>query len=216
MFTGIIKDIGKVVSMRPQGAGYRMAVETGSAAFKDLIIDESVSISGACQTVVAVKGHIFEVDTVEETLKKSTLGTYTAGTPVNLERALRPLDRMGGHIVQGHVDCTGTVVSIDKKSASWIYRVAFDTAFEPFIVAAGSIAVDGISLTVADVSGTMFSLSIIPFTFRNTTFYEREAGDKVNLEFDVLAKYIQKQLRQSHTAAAKPEMTEAWLRGLGY
>lgn len=225
MFTGIVKDIGRVARIDKRGRALRLAVEAGSADFADLQIDESVNISGACQTVVSIHDRIFEVDTVEETIKKTTLGNYRIGTRVNLERALRPVDRMGGHVVQGHIDGTGEIVSLEKNPASWIYRIAFPAEFEPLIVPIGSVAVDGVSLTVAEVTGAAFRVAIIPYTFRNTTLYERKAGDKVNLEFDILGKYIQKQLAggnaynplgNSSAAETKPEMSEAWLRKLGY
>ncbi|NTW49697.1 MAG: riboflavin synthase [Chlorobiales bacterium] len=221
MFTGIVKDIGAIVSVKKQGDGLRLGVQTGSPDFHDLSIDESVAISGACQTVVAIKGTVFEVDTVEETLKKTTLGSYRVGTRVNLERAMRPSDRLGGHIVQGHVDTVGKILSIEKQTASWIYRISFDSRFEPLIVPVGSVAVDGVSLTVAEVSGSTFTLAIIPYTFAHTTLYERKPGEPVNIEFDILGKYIAKQLQyfkgQGQTAEKEESrMTEVWLRGLGY
>lgn len=221
MFTGIVKDIGTIVSVKKQGDGLRLGVQTTSPDFHDLSIDESVAVSGACQTVVAIKGTVFEVDTVEETLKKTTLGSYRVGTRVNLERAMRPSDRLGGHIVQGHVDTVGKIVSIEKRSASWIYQISFDPKFAPYIVPVGSVAVDGISLTVAEVTDTVFTLSIIPYTFEHTTLYERKPGEAVNVEFDILGKYIARQLqflKGSDQTPAKPEtrITEAWLKGLGY
>jgi len=221
MFTGIVKDVGKIVSIVKRGEGLRFGVETHSADFADLAIDESVAINGTCQTVVAITGHTFEVDTVEETLKKTTLRGYKVGTRVNLERALRPTDRMGGHIVQGHVDCVGTILSIEKQSASWKYNIRYDSKFDALIIPIGSIAVDGISLTVADVSLSVFTLAIIPYTFAHTTLAERMPGDCVNLEFDILGKYVARQLRLTpntlpHTTLDASGLTESRLKELGY
>ncbi|ACF14529.1 riboflavin synthase, alpha subunit [Chloroherpeton thalassium ATCC 35110] len=221
MFTGIVKDVGKIISVVKRGDGLRFSVKINSPDFADLAIDESVAINGACQTVVAVTGQAFEVDTVEETLKKTTLGSYKIGRRVNLERAIRPIDRMGGHIVQGHVDCVGQILSIEKQSASWKYKIRYESKFNPFIVPIGSIAVDGISLTVAEVSASVFTLAIIPYTFAHTTLAERLPGDAVNLEFDILGKYIAHQLQLNRGSAlpyTTPEsiLTESRLKELGY
>jgi len=214
MFTGIVKEVGQVASLKRQGDGLRIGVATKTDYFADLAIDESVNINGACQTVVKRTGNIFEVDTVEETLKKTTLGSLATGERVNLERALRPIDRMGGHIVQGHVDGVGKIESIEKLSTSWVFKISFDTAFEKLIVPIGSIAVDGISLTVAAVERTVFTVAVIPYSFAFTTLGEAAAGNAVNLEFDIVGKYIAKML--SHSNAEPSKITEDWLRGLGY
>lgn len=218
MFTGIVKDIGVVKSVTPRGNGLRLRIESHSEDMRDLAVDESVALSGACQTVVAVQGNTFEVDTVEETLKKTTLGSWHVGTKVNLERALRASDRMGGHYVQGHVDCVGEILELRELSASWLCKIMFDPQFEPYIVPIGSIAVDGISLTVADLQRNVFSVAIIPYTYEHTTLKERKAGDKVNLEFDILGKYLAKQVQaflQNANLSREP-LSEARLKELGY
>jgi riboflavin synthase len=214
MFTGIVKDVGEVIAITHKGDGLRLKIRTQASAFSDLKIDESVNCSGACQTVVAVDGSAFEVDTVAETLKKTTLGGWRVGTTVNLERALRPTDRMGGHYVQGHVDGVGKITSIQNLSNSWEVWMMFDASFEPNVVPVGSIAVDGISLTVAEVVGNKFKVAIIPYTWAHTTLRARQVGDAVNLEFDILGKYVQKQLL--FLREATPTLSEARLKELGY
>ncbi len=215
MFTGIIKDIGSVASISRRGNGLRLAIKTTSPDFSDLQIDESISISGACQTVVSVNQNIFEVDTVEETLKKTTLGSWRVGDGVNLERALRASDRLGGHIVQGHVDGVGEILSLEELAGSWSLHISFEPRFAPFIVPIGSIAVDGVSLTVADILDNTFKVAIIPYTFTHTTLGERKRGEKVNLEFDILGKYLARQV-QVFTAPQAQPLTEARLKDLGY
>lgn len=214
VFTGIIKDVGEVVAATRAGDGLRLKFRFRAKDFADVQIDESVNCSGACQTVVAVNDHTFEVDTVAETLKKTTLGAWQTGTKVNLERALRPLDRMGGHYVQGHVDGVGKIVSIQNRSNSWELSIEFEPQFEPNIVPVGSIAVDGISLTVAEVLGNRFKVAVIPYTWANTTLSERKINDSVNLEFDILGKYVQKQT--AYLSSRPAPLTEARLKELGY
>ena len=218
MFTGIVKDVGKIAGIRSQGSGLRITVRyNNEREFSDLAIDESVAINGACQTVVALGDKTFDVDTIEETLKKTTLGFFAAGFSVNLERALRPSDRLGGHFMQGHVDCVGTVLGVYDLGGSREIRIGFPEEFQPFIVPVGSIAIDGISLTVANIKENSFTVAIIPYTFENTTINNLKEGDRVNLEFDILGKYIARQqelLKNSEGGSGK--ITESWLSDLGY
>ncbi|MFQ3597733.1 MAG: riboflavin synthase [Chloroherpetonaceae bacterium] len=214
MFTGIVKDVGEVIATTRKGDGLRLKIRFQSSEFSDLSVDESVNCSGACQTVIAVDGSAFEVDTVAETLKKTTLGGWRVGTRVNLERALRPTDRMGGHYVQGHVDGVGKITSIQNLSNSWEVWISFEASFEPNIVPVGSIAVDGISLTVAEVVGNTFKVAVIPYTWAHTTMSAKQVGDAVNLEFDILGKYVQKQLL--FLRETTPKLSEARLKELGY
>lgn len=218
MFTGIVKDIGTIAGIRSQGTSLRLTVRYGNELeFNDLAIDESVAINGACQTVVALGRQTFDVDTVEETLKKTTLGSLGSGSAVNLERALRPIDRLGGHFVQGHVDCAGTVLGVYDLGGSREIKIGFPEEFQPFIVPVGSIAIDGVSLTVANVTDDSFSVAIIPYTFENTTINNLRDGDRVNLEFDILGKYIARQqalLKNAENGSGK--ISEVWLRDLGY
>jgi riboflavin synthase len=218
MFTGIIKDVGRVSGVTRRQGGLRLKVHYGnSEEFNMLSIDESVSLNGACQTVVAVGDGWFEVDTVEETLSKTTLGSFRNGTQVNLERALRPLDRLGGHFVLGHVDCAAEVQEVRELGSSRELWVAFPDTFSPFIVSAGSITIDGISLTVAKLETLLFAVAIIPFTFVHTTLHSLQQGGRVNLEFDILGKYVARQLgAHSSTGEKVSRIDEVWLRENGF
>jgi riboflavin synthase len=217
MFTGIVKDVGTVESTAWQGSGMRLKVRyTSQAEFGDLGIDESVSVNGACQTAVAVGPGWFEVDTVAETLKKTTLGSFRPGTPVNLERAVRPMDRLGGHFVLGHVDGVGRVTRIEEVGGSRMISVAFDTRFDQWIISAGSIAIDGVSLTVASVEPGLFTVAIIPYTFGHTTITGLGNGSQVNLEFDILGKYVARQKTAAAPSQEPSRITESWLSGQGF
>jgi riboflavin synthase len=215
MFTGIVKDVGTVAGSVRQGAGVRLKVACSSQAeFADLGIDESVSINGACQTVVAVGPGWFEVDTVAETLRKTTLGAFRAGTKVNLERAVRPMDRLGGHFVLGHVDGVGRIAGIADDGGSRKISVAFEPRFDQWIVSAGSIAIDGVSLTVASVEPGLFTVAIIPYTFAHTTITGLGVGSEVNLEFDILGKYVARQ--KSAGVPEESRITGSWLSSQGF
>ena len=187
MFTGIIEATGRVRTVDAHGAGRRITVEAPFAGA--LRIDESVAVNGACMTVVAHDDAAFSFVTVEESLRKTTLGSFQAGTPVNLERALVLGSRLDGHLVQGHVDTTGTVVRREALSASWLFEVAYPEAFAPNLIPVGSVAVDGISLTVARLGEGAFTVSIIPHTFEKTIAAFWQPADRVNLEFDLIGKY---------------------------
>ncbi len=190
MFTGLIEEIGKIKSIRSLGGGKRIAV-TARKIMDDLKIDDSVSINGACQTVVALGSDYFEVDAVEETIAKTTLGKYRNGYRVNLERAAKVGDRLGGHIVQGHVDTTGTVKSIEKQLTGILVWVEFPIQYAKYAVQHGSICINGVSLTIARLSKGMATISVIPHTWDMTTLSELKNGMEVNLEFDIIGKYIE-------------------------
>lgn len=194
MFTGIIEEVGQVTAVRDLGGGRRLTVEAAMAP--ELRPDQSVAVSGACQTVVAVEGRTFGVVAVEETLRKTTLGALSPGSPVNLERALQPGARLDGHFVQGHVDGTGTVVGVETQPTSWLYRIRFDPAFASYLIPVGSVTVDGISLTVARLEEGAFTVSIIPHTYEHTAVPTWKEGTEVNLEFDLLGKYVVRWLSQ--------------------
>lgn len=217
MFTGIVKDVGAVESTRKRGGGVRLSVRVSNPdEFRDLAIDESVAINGACQTVVAVGDRTFEVDTIQETLDKTTLGLLRPGEAVNLERAVRPIDRLGGHFVQGHVDCVGVVQAIHDHGESREIWISFPDRFDALVVPIGSIAVDGVSLTVAKTGQHSLAVAIIPYTFGNTTVRTLAEGQRVNLEFDILGKYIARQRSLEESAGSTSAISESWLRGLGY
>lgn len=224
MFTGLIEEIGTIRSMRPQGRGFRISV-AAKTIVDDLKIDDSVSINGACQTVVRLDSTSFDVEAVEETIDKTTLGTFRTGKRVNLERALRLGDRLGGHIVQGHVDTRGTVRAIQEQPTSWLLSVDFPYDFARYIVPVGSICIDGISLTAARVEQNTLTVAVIPHTWAHTTLQELAVGGSVNLEFDILGKYVERLMlfgnvphqHPAQTASAPHAgITEEWLTTMGY
>lgn len=188
MFTGIIEDVGHLERVQPLGGGVRLTVRSPLA--KELRIDQSIAIQGACQTVVAQTEETFEVVAVEETLAKTTLGELEEGSPVNLERAMQPGGRLDGHFVMGHVDATGQVAGREELEDSWLFHIEFGAKFAPFVIPVGSVAVDGVSLTVARLEGERLTVSIIPHTYEHTTVSQWKPGTNVNLEFDMLGKYV--------------------------
>jgi riboflavin synthase len=191
MFTGLIEEIGIIRAIKHFGGGRRFTIEA-KKVMNDLNIDDSVSLNGVCQTVVALNERQFEVEAVEETLRKTTLLNFRTGMKINLERASKLGDRMGGHLVQGHVDCRGTVISIQKQSAGILIWISFSNEFRKYIVPAGSICIDGVSLTTARVEPAKFMISIIPHTWELTTLKDLKQGSEVNLEFDIIGKYVEK------------------------
>lgn len=194
MFTGIVEEIGNVKAIRVRGDGMR--IEIGAKkVLMGLSVDNSISVNGTCLTVVSRTRGSFSLDAVKETLRKTSLGGLRSGSEVNLERAVTLHQRLGGHLVQGHVDTPGTVLKRTNLKTSWMYTIGFPKRFRKYLIPVGSIAVDGVSLTVARLFADRFVVAIIPFTFENTIFHEYSAGSKVNLEFDIVGKYIESLLR---------------------
>ncbi len=190
MFTGIISEIGTVREIRSIGKGIRLSI-SGPACAAGAKPGDSIAVSGVCQTVVTITGGVFSVEAVEETLSKTTLGALVPGSRVNLESPLRVGDQLGGHIVQGHVDGVGTVRSITPRTNSWIIEIDIPQDLARYVIPVGSIAIDGISLTVASRTGTRVLVSIIPHTMENTTLPDVKPGTAVNLECDLLGKYVE-------------------------
>lgn len=188
MFTGIIEALGTVARVDDQAGARRITYATPLSA--ELEVDDSVAINGVCQTVVARDTSSFQTVVIEETLRKTNFGDLRVGQSVNLERSLRMGDRLDGHLVQGHADCTGRIDAITQEGTNWLLQVSFPYEWAPYIVGRGSIALEGISLTVARLERTSFTVAIIPYTWEHTNLHERRAGDAVNLEFDILGKYI--------------------------
>ena len=213
MFTGIIEEVGSVVSVQALGGGRRLTVEATFAP--ELRVDESVSINGACQTVVATTDTTFSVVAIEETLRKTTFGSLAAGRRVNLERALKTGGRLDGHFVQGHVDATGEVVGIEKEQTNWLGEIGFDARFAPYLIPVGSVALDGISLTVARLAADTLTVAIIPHTWEHTTVQTWQPGTRVNLEFDMIGKYVVGWLER-RAGNDRPALTERWLREQGF
>jgi len=189
MFTGLIEETGTITGVDVNGGGLDITVRAHTT-LDDLKIDDSIALDGCCQTVVRRTETEFTVTAVEETLRKTTLGEFVAGRVVNLERAIRVGDRLGGHFVQGHVDCVGEVRERTQLETSRLYRIAFPERFARLVIPVGSLAINGVSLTAAEVDGASCTVSIIPHTMTMTTFGTLEAGDRVNLEFDMLGKYV--------------------------
>jgi riboflavin synthase len=190
MFTGLIEETGTIKSMKNIGGGKKIAVNA-DIIMDDLKIDDSVSINGACQTVVSLGSKYFEVEAVEETLLKTTLSKFRNGMKVNLERAAKIGDRLGGHIVQGHIDTTGYVKSIEKQLTGILVWIDFPIKYAKYTVEHGSVCVDGVSLTIARLRENMMMVSVIPHTWKVTTLSELQNGSEVNLEFDIIGKYIE-------------------------
>jgi len=195
MFTGIIQEIGSVIDRKNVGGGIHFTVHAVESC-RELHINDSVSVNGVCQTVIGKAGAAFTVEAVEETLKKTTLGELKQGANVNLELPMKLGDRLGGHLVLGHVDGVGVIAELEKKPSSWLITVEFSPEFNRFVVPVGSVAIDGISLTVASLRGTTLTVSIIPHTLEKTTLAGVNVGTRVNLEFDILGKYVGALLRK--------------------
>lgn len=194
MFTGIIQATGNVVAREPRGGDLRLFIETSRMDLDDVAIGDSIAVSGVCLTIVERNGASFAVDVSNETLSLTTLGLLRADDAVNLEKALRLSDRLGGHLVSGHVDGVGKIVSIEPDARSQRWTIEAPRELARYIAAKGSICVDGVGLTVNEVEGARFSVNLIPHTVEVTTFAQRKPGDLANLEVDMVARYIERLL----------------------
>lgn len=190
MFTGIIETTGRVVKTEKQGTNMRLLIKSSLAT--ELKIDQSISHDGVCLTVTSVEEGAHWVTAIDETLKKSSLKNLSAGHLVNLERCMLNNGRFDGHIVQGHVDQTGIVRSIRDEQGSWLFEIEYDPSLDNITVEKGSIAVNGVSLTCFNSRDGCFTVAIIPYTFDHTNFFRLQKGDIVNLEFDIIGKYVKK------------------------
>jgi riboflavin synthase len=195
MFTGIIEETGKLRSLDGLGDDKRLTVECRKIA-AGIADGDSVCVSGACLTVTAHGDGFFTARLSAETLSRTTLGTLKPGDGINLERSLAVGDRFGGHIVLGHVDCTGTIRESRKTGGGKLMLVELPDEYAPFVAPKGSVAIDGVSLTTVDVTGNQFTVALIPFTLDNTTLGIRKAGDAVNIEVDIIARYIRRFLEK--------------------
>lgn len=193
MFTGLIEEVGKVKSIFKENNGLRITISTNKI-LDDIKIDDSVAVNGTCLTVVAFDKISFTVQAVKESVSLTTLQFMKTGALVNTERALRLDSRLGGHIVQGHVDGVGEVTKIINNGLSIDYFIKVDTSLEKYIIKKGSITLDGVSLTVTDIKNNIISVSIIPHTVKNTIIESWKIGSKINIETDVLGRYIEKLL----------------------
>jgi riboflavin synthase len=192
MFTGIIETVAEVVAIRHEGTNRHFKIK--SALTHELKVDQSVSHNGVCLTVVSLEDDAYWVTAVQETLQKSNLSFLQEGSKVNLERCMLNNGRFDGHIVQGHVDQTGVVKSIEEVGGSWLFHFEYDAAYGNVTVEKGSIAVNGVSLTCFNATANSFTIAIIPYTYEHTSFHQLKAGDIVNLEFDIIGKYVKRLL----------------------
>jgi len=188
MFTGIIETLGQVVNLETEGSNLHITLSSSFST--TLKIDQSVSHNGVCLTVVALDGEYYTVTAIAETLQKTNLGKLREGDLVNLERAMILGSRLDGHIVQGHVDGTGICTDIEKKDGSWVFTFEYSPNLRLVTIEKGSITIDGVSLTVVNSGDHNFSVAIIPYTFEHTCFKTYKVGSQVNLEFDVIGKYV--------------------------
>ena len=195
MFTGIIETIGEVTNLTHEAENLHIKVK--SPITSELKIDQSVAHNGVCLTVVSLDGDEYVVTAIKETLDKTNLGELKIGSSVNLERAMKLGDRLDGHIVQGHVDQKGECLSIQEMNGSWLFTFGYDNSFKNITIEKGSITVNGVSLTVVNSKENEFSVAIIPYTFEHTTFKDIVVGTAINLEFDVVGKYL-KRLSQGY------------------
>ena len=188
MFTGIIEQLGPIENVQTKGSNVTLTIT--AALTSELKIDQSLSHSGVCLTVETIDNNRYTVTAIEETLKKTSLSKWKIGTVLNLERALRLDGRLDGHIVQGHVDTVGKCINAITKDGSWEYVISFDEKFASLIIEKGSISLNGISLTIFNITNSSFTVAIIPYTYEHTNMHTLTVNDKVNIEFDMIGKYV--------------------------
>lgn len=214
MFTGIVEEVGRVAGIRRR-AGTQQTTVAAQRVLEDLHVGDSLCVSGACHTVVAFDDAGFTIESVEETLQRTTVGTLRAGSRVNLERSLRLSDRLGGHLVAGHVDGMGRVLQRTASGDHAVFRIGVAEGLSRYIAEKGSVAVDGISLTVVSAGHADFSVALIPHTLSETTMGERRPGDAVNVEVDTVARYVERLMRRDG-AAAYTGLTGSAIQAMGY
>jgi len=190
MFTGIIEDLGTIEKLERDGGNLHITVKTSIT--NELKIDQSVAHNGVCLTVVGINGNSYTVTAIQETLNKTNLGSLTEKSMVNIERAMKLGDRLDGHIVQGHVDQTAKCINIIQENGSWVFTFEYDKKLKNITIEKGSITINGVSLTVVNSEINRFSVAIIPYTYKHTTFQTLQKGSIVNLEFDVIGKYVKR------------------------
>ena len=200
MFTGIIEGVGRLLAHEPRGGDVRFTFQVGDLPFDNVQLGESIAVNGVCLTVVEFDATSFKADASTETLSLTTLGALPVGAALNLERAMRPTDRLGGHLVSGHVDGLGKVLSVHDDARAQRWRFAAPSALLKYIAKKGSICVDGVSLTVNEVDSEGFEVALIPHTVAHTRFAETQVGDAVNLEIDLVARYVERLLGERSNA----------------
>jgi len=218
MFTGIIQATGRIAAIEVRGGDHRMTIDSAQLPFSECRLGDSIAVSGVCLTVVEMSDSGFQADVSGETLRRTVLGTFVVNTPVNLEKALTLATRLGGHLVSGHVDGIGTVIARREDSRSVQFTIRAPDDLARYIATKGSICVDGISLTVNGVNGAEFELNIVPHTLAETTMNGYRAGSKVNLEVDLVARYLERLLlgEQAALAGAGGTLTRELLAASGF
>ena len=217
MFTGIIESIGSIRAMTPKGGDVRLLVETGKLDLGDVKLGDSIAVSGVCLTVIELPGNGFAADVSRETLQRTAFVDLKAGARVNLEKALTPTSRLGGHLVSGHVDGVGEVIARSDNARAVQFRLRAPRELAKYIALKGSITVDGTSLTVNAVHGAEFELTIVPHTLEQTIMVDYQAGRRVNLEVDLLARYLERLLQGDQAAEpAGAGISESFLAEHGY
>lgn len=194
MFTGIIRHLGKIEEITPAGTSLQLRIS--SFLRQELKVDQSVSHNGVCLTVDALFDDSYRVTAVKETLEKTTLASWKTGKTINLETAATPTSALDGHIVQGHVDGLSKVLKIEEVGGSWYFYFSLDKANGGLVVQKGSIAINGVSLTIADLKEDSFSVAIIPYTYEHTSFTDLKEGELVNIEYDLIGKYVERMLKE--------------------
>jgi len=191
MFTGIIEEVGllKEIKEKPESRSFNISAKT---ILQDLKVGDSINVSGACQTVIEIGKNFFAVEAMQETLDRTNFGQLKVDESVNLERSLKLSDRLGGHLVSGHIDCAGEILDLITQKDSHIFKIGFGKKYSPLVIEKGSITVEGISLTVIEAGENYFTVGIIPYTWENTNLKSKMVNGLVNLEFDLIGKYVQK------------------------
>jgi len=215
MFTGIIAAKGFIEKIEPKSGDWKVTIQTGKLDMSDVQIGDSIAANGVCLTAIEFSDSYYVADVSGETLKVTTAGDWTVGTAVNLEKALRLQDRLGGHLVSGHVDGVGTVKSISQDARSWHYEIEAPIEIAKYIAHKGSICINGISLTVNQVDGCVFDINIVPHTRQETTIKDFEVGTKINLEVDLLARYLERMM-SAPQAESTSKLTPEFLAENGF
>jgi len=218
MFTGIIEAVGTLRALTPKGGDFRVLVETGKLDLGDVKLGDSIAVNGVCLTVVELPGHGFWADVSRETLARTAFNTLKAGSKVNLEKALTPSSRLGGHLVSGHVDGVGEIISREDNARAIQFQVQAPHELAKYIALKGSITLDGISLTVNALNGACFTLTVVPHTLAETIMTEYRPGRRINLEVDLLARYLERLLLGDKAADPEPArgLSEGFLAEHGY
>src|SRR5258705_1801497 len=217
MFTGIIEELGKIRSIEKRGEGARLVIEARTVT-PETNEGDSISVNGVCLTAIDVRPDSFAADGSRETLQRSTVGQLKSGSAVNLERAVTPSTRLGGHIVQGHVDGRGSFLTAEEHGGSWTVRIGYPQDLARYLVFKGSVSVEGISLTIAALQENFFEIAVIPKTWTGTNLSQLRPNDPVNLEVDVIAKYVERMMSTGHFKEEQSEstLTMEKLAELGY